>query len=139
MSTESPPPTPTPRPRRPRPAVSFWLCALLAAICGAVIGVLDFSSSASSDVQPVVILILLFSGFFGLVRPRRAWLWALLVGGGVPVAHLAGPALGMTAEYPVEPGRWITLLALVPALLGAAAGAAVGWIVARLRGRHRTQ
>jgi hypothetical protein len=119
--------------------VSFWLCALLAAVCGAVIGVLDLASGASSDVQPVVLLVLLFSGFFGLVRPRRAWLWALLVGGGVPVGHVLGPALGRAPAYPVEPGRWITLLALIPALLGAGAGAAVGWVVARLRGRHKAR
>ena len=134
MSTDSPPPSPAPRPRRPRPAVSFWLCALLAAACGGVIGALDL---VSPEVQPTVFLLLLFSGFFGLVRPRRAWLWALLVGGGVPLAHLVGPALGKSPPYAVEPARWMTILALVPALIGGAAGAVVGWIVARLRGRHR--
>jgi len=107
---------------RPGPA----LRAALLVLCAAAVGWLDFH--ASDDVQPVAAALLVFGFGFGLHRPARAWLYALALFSAVPLsevwasaAHHAYP--GVARQAPL----YESIIALIPALLGAYAGAAVRW------------
>lgn len=97
--------------------------ALLSVTLGALIGYGDYYAS---EVQGSVLLLLLFPFGLALTEPRGAWRWGLLVGLGVPCAHLLGLALRLPPPYPVQPNVLATFLALIPALLGAGIGALVG-------------
>jgi len=91
------------------------------AICiGLAIGWIDLHSRA---VQGPALAVLLGAGLFAAVDPGAAWRWALAVGLGIPAAHLVWRGLGQPPPYPVEPGLAATLLALVPAAIGAYGGA----------------
>jgi hypothetical protein len=115
------------REARPGPVVRWALLVL----CAAVVGWLDFH--ATDDVQPAAAALLVFGFGFGLHRPARAWLCALVLFAAVPVAE----AWHAVARGPVLPWQvpsvYESAIALLPALLGAAAGAAVGWTVRRAR------
>ena len=76
---------------------------------GIVITWLD-SSPGWDDTAVSAGLVLVASGLFGLLDPGRAWLWALLIGTGVPLVGILG-----TQNYG-------SLLALVLAFAGAYAG-----------------
>jgi hypothetical protein len=91
---------------------------LLAALLGAGIGWFDH---AQSEVQPAVILLFGCSFALAFVRPRDAWIYALLLGAGVPIVDLGTRSLGQAPAWPSAPGS--SVLAFVPALLGAALGA----------------
>ncbi len=82
----------------------------------------------NTDVQPAVACLLAFSFGLALARPRLWWLWALLVGLSIPVAHLIVCWVGFTLTYPVD-GFAGTFIALLPATIGAAAGGGVRWIL----------
>ncbi len=86
------------------------------------VGYLD---SVSRPVQPVVLAILVLAGSFGLAQPKRAVTWALLFGGSVPVWHFVGTLLGYKPDYPVEPGTYASLIALIPGFVGAGIGAGI--------------
>jgi len=97
----------------------------LLALCAAVVGWLDVH--ATDDVQPVVAALLVFGFGFGAHRPARAWLAALALFAAVPLAELwADVAHLHPAAIPPAP-LYETVIALIPALLGAYAGAAVRW------------
>jgi hypothetical protein len=70
--------------------------------------------------------VLVASGLLGLVEPRGAWRWGLLVGLSVPVGQAIFHLLGARVPYP---NAWsdlpVTLVALVPALIGAYAGSLI--------------
>ena len=102
------------RERRAAGLPALWP-VLVALSLAAPIGYLDLRAS---EVQGIVLLILLGAGGFGLLWPRRAWLWALLFGLSVPVWHLFG-----RSAYAVQPNAFATLMALIPAVLAASVGA----------------
>ncbi len=64
---------------------------------------------------------------FGLTwaGPRRAWLWALMMGASVPLSYLVTAVLGSAVRFPVEPNGWASLIAFIPAAVGAYAGLAL--------------
>jgi hypothetical protein len=64
-------------------------------------------------------LIVLTTAAFGAARPRLAWLWALLIGSGIPLVGI------------VTRGDFSILLVLVIAFAGAYAGALVGTLLRR--------
>jgi hypothetical protein len=102
---------------RPGPVLRWALLALGAS----VVGWLNFH--AADDVQPVAAALLVFGFGFGAHRPRRAWLFALLLFAAVP---LSGAWADAVRYHPgvVEPAPlYESIVALVPALLGAYAGA----------------
>jgi hypothetical protein len=102
-----------------------WL-HLLAAGIGLGVGVIDVSPAyATDDNAPTVLMIAVPAFLFGLARPRHAWRWALLVGLGVPVCHLAGLAMGYHMPYPVQPNVGATFLALTPAFVAAYLGVTI--------------
>lgn len=101
----------------------LWL-HLAAVLVGIGVGLVGFAL-AGHDALPALLLLAIPTFAFGLARPQGAWRWGLLIGLGIPAVHLAVPAFGFSPAYPVRPGPWITLLALIPALLCAYLGALV--------------
>jgi hypothetical protein len=102
------------------------LKALLVVICaasaGLLIGYLDFHAG---EVQPIVALELVCAFLLGLMMPVGPWKWVLCVGGGIPAVHVVGQWLGLHPAYPVMPNVSATFLALIPAAIGAYAGAGI--------------
>jgi len=93
---------------------------------GAIIGWIDLRAS---EVQPVVLLMLISTALLGFAQPQRAWLAALIIGGSILAAHLIGPSVGLNPPYEVKPNVLVTLIALIPAFIGAYIGAFIGWSV----------
>ncbi|HXM57145.1 MAG TPA: hypothetical protein VOB72_17225 [Candidatus Dormibacteraeota bacterium] len=102
-----------------------WLRRLVLAVCAAIVGWLNFH--ASDDVQPVAAALLVFGFGFGLHRPSRAWLYAVLLFAAVPVSGAWADAVnyhpGLVKPHPL----YESLVALVPALIGVYTAAAVRW------------
>ena len=87
-----------------------WLLLLAALAVGLALGLVD-SSPGWDDTGVSAAAVFATTAALGAARPSRAWVWALAVG-------LWIPALGILLR-----GNYGALLALVPALLGAFAGA----------------
>jgi hypothetical protein len=99
--------------------LSDGLCVLLSLGAGLLLGWVD------SHMEPVgvtIALVALGGGALGLARPNGAWRWALVLGLGVFLWHLLEAAVGYRPPYPAEPSIFITLIAIVPALVGAYGG-----------------
>lgn len=88
-----------------------------------LIGYGDFHAS---EVQGTVLILLLFSFSLALTQSRGAWFRGLMIGIGVPGAHLVGLFLGSPAPYPVQPNVVATFLALIPAMIGTCTGILLG-------------
>jgi hypothetical protein len=100
----------------------LWLIVLLCAIVAPVIGWIDFHQT---EVQPAVLLVLVSGAALAWLRPRAAWLVALMLGLSIIETHFVAQALGKTYAGPPSP-TLSTLLALIPATIGAAVGAIAG-------------
>ena len=94
-----------------------WLLLLGALALGLLLALVD-SSPGWDDTGVSAAALFLGAAAFGATRPSGAWLWALAVGLWIPV-------LGI-----VVGDNYAALLALVPALLGALAGAAARRLLA---------
>ncbi len=70
------------------PARSVVIVAL---VLGGVSGIVDLFAR-SAQIAPILIVI--FSFLLSLTYPRKAWLWALLIGMGVPLANTLALELG---------------------------------------------
>ena len=102
----------------PRGSRGFVVAFGTACLLGIAVGFLDLQFS---EVQSSVLVLLVFTFVMGAVSPRFAWLWALLIGGGVFGAH----AFARAANIPIlaPPNHLVeTLIALVPAFVGAYSG-----------------
>jgi hypothetical protein len=97
----------------------------LLALCAAAVGWGNFH--ATDDVQPVAAALLLFGFGFGLHRPRRAWRAALVLFMAVPLSGLWADVVSYHPGVPGPPHPAESIVALIPALLGAYAGAAARW------------
>ncbi|HOU40634.1 MAG TPA: hypothetical protein PK829_05150 [Promineifilum sp.] len=91
---------------------TFWFLLIAAVVVGLAIAWVD-SRPTWDDTGITAGVVLLTSAVFGFVAPRRPWLWALAVGGMIPL-------LGI-----LRGGNFGSLLALVVALAGAYGGALV--------------
>ncbi len=98
--------------------VPLWLVVALCVIMAPVIGVIDFQAS---EVQPAVLLLLAGSAVISWLAPKYAWLVALLLGLSIVETHFVALAIGKT---PPSETALPTLLALIPAGIGALIGAA---------------
>jgi len=98
---------------------STLICALLALAGGIVIGAIDFNAT---EPQPAALLVLILAGLLGFAQPRNAWRWAVLATLGLPLAYVSLRQLGWQSRDPVSPGEYATLIALIPALVGAYGG-----------------
>ena len=96
------------------------ICFILAC-CGAIfVGWVDFNND---EPQAAVLGILVVTFLLGLVQPRAAWLWAVIVALGIPGLYLYAMVMGYQPTSPPSPGWYASLLALIPAFIGADAGA----------------
>ena len=106
--------------------LSAGLCVTLSLGLGLLLGWLD------SQLEPVgvtVALVALCGGALGLLHPAGAWRWALVLGLGLFLWHLLEAAVGYRPPYPAEPSVFVTLIALVPAFVGAYGGALARWMI----------
>lgn len=93
---------------------------LLALYLGLLVGLTDLRTD---DPQLPVLLLLTFGLFLGFARPQAAWRWALVLGLWIPVLGWIARAAGVTnAQFS---DVLFSLVALVPALIGAYAGVLV--------------
>lgn len=94
--------------------------ALIAALAlGLVVGVVD---SRAEEVQPAVLLLLLFGAGLGALAPRAAIASGILLGLGVPLVQADMRLRHVALVYPTN-GYAGTFLALIPAAMGALLGA----------------
>ena len=94
-----------------------WLLLLVALALGLVVALVDLSPGWD-DTGVSAAAVFVVAAVFGATRPSRAWLWALAVCLWIPV-------LGIVVRR-----NAVALIALVPALLGALAGAAARKLLA---------
>ncbi len=97
-----------------------WICLLIALLGAVFAGWVDFNND---EPQAAVLVILVITGLLGLLVPGKAWLWAIIVALGLPGMYLLLRALGLQPVSPLSPGWYASLLALIPAFIGAYAGA----------------
>lgn len=103
----------------------------LALLVATAVGYID-THTKTDDNLPMVLVLLACTFLFGLAQPQHAWQWALIIGLGVPAAHLMGLLLGYRPPYPVQPNVLVTFIALVPAFIGAYLGALVNLAASHL-------
>ncbi len=95
------------------------ICLAVALIGAFLAGAVDFNND---EPQAAVIVIVVFAGALGLIRPKYAWLWAIIVGLGVPVVYLIATVLGYQSKSVPEPGWYASLIALIPAFVSTCCG-----------------
>jgi hypothetical protein len=100
---------------------NLGLVCFLFAVCGAIFaGWVDFNND---EPQAAAMLILVVTFLLGLVLPKRAWLWAIIVALGLPGVYFFALHFCYLPVSPPSPGWYASLLALIPAFIGAYAGA----------------
>lgn len=109
-------------------SLSTVLVAVLAPAGGIFVG---YADSHSDDVPMTLALLFGFSFLVGFLKPRRVWLWALLVGIWVLVLDALLPPIGLAPQEPAStPGLLSTLavlgLVIAACFAGAFAGALAG-------------
>jgi hypothetical protein len=97
-----------------------WICLVLALAGGIFAWWVD---SRNDEPQAAVLVILMVTFLSGLLVPQRAWLWALITGLCLPVGYLLTRAAGYLPSTPLEPGWYASIIALIPAFIGAYVGA----------------
>jgi hypothetical protein len=114
---------------RLRHARGFALPLLAAILASACIGYINLHND---EVQLPFGILLLSSFLIGAFKPRHAWVWAIVVGLGVPVSSLLSLRIGV--YYPCRPGHpyscepmtlsasLSTTLLVIPALISAYTG-----------------
>jgi hypothetical protein len=96
--------------------------ALAAALAvGLLVGIVD---SRAAEVQPAVLLLVLAGTALGALAPRAAFPVGVVLGLGVPLVHAYMRLRHVTLPYATN-GYAGTVLALIPATLGAVVG---GWV-----------
>ena len=100
--------------------VLISICIIIAFAGGIFAGWVDFNND---EPQAAVLVILVVTFLLGLIQPKFAWLWAIIVALCLPGVYLAATGLGYHPVSPPSPGWYASLLALIPAFIGAYAGA----------------
>ena len=94
---------------------------IVAFVLGLLAGWIDLHAN---EVQATVFVLLVSAGGLGLLAPRWALPAGLIVGLGVPIAHLYGRLAHVQLPYPM--GHYAeSFIALIPAMLAAIIGAGV--------------
>lgn len=70
-----------------------------------------------------MLVILVVTFLTGMILPGKAWLWAIIVALCLPGVYLLASGLGYQPKSPASPGWYASLLALIPAFIGAYTGA----------------
>lgn len=97
-------------------AVVTGLLSSLALAAGIFIG---YADSRSDDEFITLAVLVGFSFLLGVLGPRRAWLWAILIGIWVPVLDSALPKFGLAPTRPGESFGFPTALAVAALVLAA--------------------
>lgn len=114
---------------RAKIAVTDVLLSLLALASGIFIG---YADSHSDDEFITLGILIGFSFLLGIIGPRRAWLWAVLIGIWVPVLDSVLPTFGLAPTRPGESFSLLTALAVAALVLTVCfAGAYAGAFVSR--------
>ena len=109
--------TSVPRERFTLQSLGGMLC--LAAALGFAMYATYVDRHNVTEVYPTLMVVLVGSFILGILRPRSAWRWAILIGLGVP---FFGPLPALPARL-ASPGRWAMLaVLLIPGLIGAYTG-----------------
>lgn len=98
----------------------FWICLVISLAGGLFAWWID---SRNDEPQAAVLVILVVTFVVGFLLPKRAWLWATIVGLCLPLGYLIGRSTGYLPQIPVEPGWYASVIALIPAFIGAYVGA----------------
>lgn len=93
---------------------------IFALISGMFSGWVDFNND---EPQAAALLILIITFLLGLLLPHKAWLWAIIVACCLPGVYLLATILGYQPVSTPSPGWYASFLALIPAFIGAYAGA----------------
>ena len=88
----------------------YWACLGLALVCGAIISWIDMRPTWD-DTGITAGAILFVTFLLGMAVPEYAWMWAMAVGGGIPIVEMA-----LRHNY-------ASIAALILAFSGAYAGA----------------
>ncbi len=93
---------------------------LLAAFgIGTFAGYVDLMSASAT---PALVVVAVGGLVLALIRPANGWLYAVIMGCAIPVAHLIAPLVQLTEAHIPEPNIAVTVLAVAPALAGSLAG-----------------
>lgn len=106
---------------RPSPtaAIPLWLLIPIAVLLSGLIGWADYHAS---EVQGTVLLLIVITGALAFASPSYAWVVAAIMGLSIAGAYVIGKSMGLAPVYPI-PHPVSTLIALIPAAIGAACGA----------------
>ncbi len=96
-----------------------WPLVPITILLSALIGWADYHAS---EVQGTVLLLIVITGALAFASPRYAWLVGFIMGLSIAATYVAGRLTGFAPVYPL-PHPLSTLLALIPAAIGAACGA----------------
>jgi hypothetical protein len=100
---------------------NLWACLILAFAGGIFAGWVDFNND---EPQAAVLVILVVTFLLGMSVPGKAWLWAVIVALCLPGVYILARSLGYQPKSPPSPAWYASLLALIPAFIGAYLGAA---------------
>ena len=106
-----------------------WICLAIALAAGVFAGWVDFNND---EPQAAVLVILVVTFVLGMVQPGKAWLWAIIVSLCLPGVYLLAHGLGYQPVSPPSPGWYASLLALIPAFIGAYAGVLLRMLVKKV-------
>lgn len=105
-----------------------------ACLLGLLVGLQDARSVSDDGALVTLLLLVVSAGVLGFAEPHKAWRWAIPVGLGLSVVHIAARALGYHDH--IQPDTYAARLLLAPVgLLAALAGAYCGALLAGLRRR----
>jgi hypothetical protein len=107
----------------------FWLCLILAFAGGIFTGWVDFNND---EVQAAVLVILVVTFLAGSILPGKAWLWATIVALCLPGVYWIATQLGYQPVSLPNPGWYASLIALIPAFIGAYSGALARLLITSL-------
>ena len=96
-----------------------WVGIILAFSGGILAGWIDFNNG---EPQAAVLVILAVTFLLGLFLPRKGWVWAVIVALCLPGVYLVAHSLGFQPVSSPSPGWYASLLALIPAFIGAYTG-----------------
>ena len=112
-------------------ALLRWSAWGLLALIALLIGWLNYH--ATDDVQAVAAVLLLAGFGFSYWRPRLAWMFVLVLWLAIPLSSIVADANnfrpGLAAPHPL----YETLIALIPASIGALLGAGARWTTGQAR------
>ncbi|MEO8209787.1 MAG: hypothetical protein ABI840_04470 [bacterium] len=92
---------------------------LLTLIFGIIISYVDLHSD---EVQPAVLMLIIFSCILGYKHPSKAWLYSLLLGLSIITSLLFSKLIGFKPVGPAPDNIFSSLLAILPALVGGYSG-----------------